>query len=390
MSESNRMEVKDYVKRLQELMGPDIWQEHKPTAQEEPPIPTEPVHFSSDEDGHGQPSESKTTSPAKEDVLRSSTAWPETGLARGDPSKGTVFCPWKMVKNYPHAFIGKTNAQRAKHFFDNPTVHNHFAWDFYYLYNPGDMKNRHILFVPTYQFERLLEVINDKLDILLTIPGQKNAEKFNITFGVGGSPVPRFLGRSTSFEEFEALKRCLPPYDPDDDISRLSTMAQEDFLELLKQIQSFSSSKGTMSKKSEKKRIQRIQDHKSWGKSVKRVQRYLGIRKQASEISAFEKLSIADTEALPDSTPDPEVVAKPERGVVFVAIDIEAFEFSHDLITEIGVGLFDTRDISDRAPGDKGKDWFSLIRGYHFRIKENSWATNRVHVDGNADKFEFG
>lgn len=385
------MEENEYVKRLQELMGPNIWQEHKPPTTEPVPDPMEPVRFCSNEDGHSKQNQPNTHPPREDPVTSSSVEWPETGLAKGDPStQGTAFCPWKMVKNYPHAFIGRTNSQRAKHFFDNPTIHEHFAWDLYYLYNPGDLKNRHILFVPTYQFEKLLEVINNKLDILLKIPGQKNAEKFNIRFGVGGSPVPRFLGRSTSFEEFEALKRCLPQYDPEDDISRMSTMAQEDFLELLKHIQSFSSSKGTKSKKSEKKRIQRIQDRKSWGKTVKRVQRYLGIRKQASDISAFEKLSIPDVEALPTSAPDVTVVARPERGVIFVTIDIEAFEFSHDIITELGVGVFDTSDIENRPPGDKGKDWFSLIHGYHFRIKENSWATNSVHVDGNADKFDFG
>lgn len=185
-----------------------------------------------------------------------------------------------MVKNYPHAFIGKTNAARAKHFFDDPTIHTHHPWDFFYIHNPGDLKNRPVLLVPTYQFEHLLQVINDKLDILLTIPGQKNAEKFKITFGIGGTPLPRFLGRSTSFEEFEALQRNLPPYNPEDDIQQLSMMAQEDFLGLLTRIQT--SSRGMKSKKAEKNRIKRIQDHKSWGKSAKRVQRYLGLREKAS------------------------------------------------------------------------------------------------------------
>jgi hypothetical protein len=383
------MEQDDYVKRIEELLGPNAWEEHKPSTPEPVPEPTKLAQFSSDEDDYSQPIQA--SSPPKKQIMNSPFSWPETGLTKGDRSRqGAVFCPWKMVKNYPHAFIGKTNAERAKHFFDNPTIHKHNPWDFYYLYNPVDVKNRCILFVPTYQFENMLDAINDNLGTLLTIPGQKNAEKFKITFGVGGSPVPRFLGRCTSFEEFEALKRSRPPYNNEDNISQISTMAQEDFLDLLKRIESFSSSKGTKTKKAEKKRIQRIQDHKSWGKSVKRIQRYLGIRMNSSDIPAFKKLSIADTEALPTSALDVKVIAKPERGVIFVAIDIEAFEFSQGLITEIGFAIFDTLDIDNRPPGDNGKDWFSLIRGYHFRIKENSWATNSVHVDGNADKFEFG
>lgn len=408
------MDQEEYVRRLEELMGPNVWQEHKActseTAQE--PLPaSEPSRLAQISD---KQSSDSPDSPPVTGSLISSASWPGTGLGKGERSKqDTCFCPWKLVKNYPHSFIGKTNAERAKHFFDNPTIHTHHPWDLYYIHNPDDVKNRHILLVPTYQFEHLLDVINDKLDILLTIPGQKNAQKFKVTFGMGGAPVPRFLGRSTSFEEFEALKRNLPPYNPEDDIRHLSNMAQEDFLELLKRIQT--SSKANKSKKSEKKRAQRIQDRKSWGKSTKRVQRYLGIRKDASRTvesgsgtrlgdlasgsqadttnvpaEGLEKMTIADAQATNATAVDVPVVAKPERGVIFVSIDIEAFEFRQDLITEIGMAVFDTLDIDTRPPGENGRNWFPLIRGHHFRIKENAWATNGVHVDGHADKFDFG
>jgi hypothetical protein len=324
------------------------------------------------------------------------------------------FIPWRLVKNYPHVFIGKTNAARAAPFFNNENIHKYHPWDVYYLYNPSDMKNRYILFVPTYQFQRLLDIINAKLDTVLTIPGHKNAEKFKITFGIGGSPVPRFLGRSTSFAMFEALKKSLPPYNLEDDIRDLSAMAQQDFLDMLKQIQA--SSKGNKSKKSEKNRIRRIQEHKSWGKSVKRVQRYLGLRERASlagsscsnpsdlidltdrskpslmdmDLPALEKLSLSATEATDPAGVGVPFTGKPERSVVFVSIDIEAFEFSHDIITEVGMAVFDTMDIGKQSPGATGENWFPLIKGYHFRIKENTWAQNSVHVDGNADKFDFG
>ncbi|OIW33253.1 hypothetical protein CONLIGDRAFT_165664 [Coniochaeta ligniaria NRRL 30616] len=383
-----------FLWRLRQVIPPgadisDYWQEYKT-----PPPTPEPVPEPTPASEHTSPVDNSDNaqgpdSPPMKKIPTSSVSWPETGLAKGDRSKPSMsFCPWKMVKNYPHAFIGKTNAVLAKPFFDNPTIHKHHPWDVYYIYNPGDMKNKYILLVPTSQFEHLLDVINEKLGISLTIPGNNNAELFKVTFGMGGAPLPRFLGRSTSFEEFEALKRNLPLWNPEDDIQHISIMAQDDFLELLKRIQTFS--KGTKSKKSEKNRIKRIQDHKSWGKSVKRLQRYLGIRKEASDVPAMEKLSIADTRVAKVPAVDVQVVAKPERGVVFVSIDIEAFEFNQDIITEIGVAVFDTLDIGNRPPGDNGKDWFPLIRGHHFRIKENAWATNRVHVDGHAEKFDFG
>ncbi|KAB5570225.1 hypothetical protein GE09DRAFT_1271130 [Coniochaeta sp. 2T2.1] len=380
-------ELDDYVKRIEELLGPNSWQEHIPPTPEPVPESQALVEISDNE-----PSSDLLNSPPKKNIMRS-VAWPETGLAKGGKSQQpAIFVPWRLVKSYPHMYIGKTNAQRAQHFFDNPTIHKQHPWDLYYVYDPSNLKDSsHILLVPTYQFEHFLDVINHALDTVLTIPGNKNAEKFNLMFGIGGTPVPRFLGRSNSMEEFEALQKSLPPYNPEDDISGLSTLAHDDFLEKLKNIRT--SGKGSKSKRSEKKRVQRIQDHRSWGKSLKRVQRYLGIRKQASRNGSgfpdLAKLSIADTDGTKTS-PVKVPVAEPERGVVFVAIDMEAYEFSPGLITEIGVAVFDTLDTINQPPGDKGTDWFNLIRGYHFRIKENSWATNKVHVDGHAEKFEFG
>ena len=392
----------ELVKRLEELMGPNTWQQHKPPTPEPVPEPSPPTllidhpEISQDQktlndDGSGLDICASSTMAGTSE----STTWPETGLAKGERSGELErFCPWRLVKNYPHSYIGKTNAERAKHFFDNPNIHNHHPWDLYYIYDPSAVKDRHILFVPTYQFENLLDVINAELGTVLTIPGHKNTEKFCITFGQGGSPIPRFLGRSTNFSTFEALKKGLPPWNPEDNMASMSTMAREDFLEKLKFIRA-SSKGGIKSKKSDKKRIARVQDRKSWGKSVKRVQRYLGIREGTSQrsnvgIAALNTLKLTDTPATKDTATLVPVVAKPERSVVFVSIDIEAYEFSQQLITEIGVAVFDTLDIDHRSPGAQAEEWFPLIKARHFRIKENAWAENRVHVDGHADKFDFG
>jgi hypothetical protein len=382
------METSDYVERMKELMGPDSWQQHSSTP-ETIPRSTMVVDKPPDEDTHS--TLEWPNKPSGTFAANSSTSWPETGLAEGERcSEGAVFCPWKLVKSYPYTYVGKTTAQWVKPFFNNPSIHRYNPWDLYYIYDPAGSKDRCILFVPTYQLEHMLNGLNAELGTELKIPTQqKTWDKFNITFGTGGSPVPRFLGRSTCYEELEALQKNNPPYNSEDDLTRISTTAQQEFVDLLAQVRISSSRDAKNSKKSEKKRVKRIQDRRSWGKSVKRVQRYLGIRRRVTDLPALEKLSMAETRA-PVSTIDISAVGKPEGEVIFVAIDLEAFEFNQKLITEIGVGVFDTRDINKRPPGDKGKDWFPLIRGYHYRIKENTWATNRVHVGGNADRFSFG
>lgn len=384
----------EFLRRLEELLGPNSWQEHKAPISEPVPEPTAPDQLidvseaqkTISEDGSDAEDISTTMKRPLEHV-----SWPETGLRKGERSeKDALFIPWKLVKSYPHQYIGKANGERAKHFFDNPTIHMHHPWDFFYIYDPTDLKDKHILFVPTYQFEHLLGIINTNLGTVLTIPvkGGNIVEKFQITFGIGGSPVPRFLGRSTSFDTFEALEKSLPSWNQQDDLRHLSTMAQGDFVDKVKAIRA--SSKHTKSKKSEKRRIVRIQDHKSWGKSVKRVQRYLGIRKKTADLPALEKMSLTETQATKPTAAGVPVVAKPEQSVVFVCIDIEAFEKNQDVITEIGVAVFDTLDIDNLSPGEKGENWFPLIRAHHYRIKENSWAENGVYVAGNAGNFDFG
>jgi hypothetical protein len=75
---------------------------------------------------------------------------------------------------------------------------------------------------------------------------------------------------------------------------------------------------------------------------------------------------------------------------VFVCIDVEAYERSNKIITEIGVATLDTRDLVDVAPGTAGMNWQQKIRARHFRIKENIAYRNGDFVADAADRFEFG
>lgn len=75
---------------------------------------------------------------------------------------------------------------------------------------------------------------------------------------------------------------------------------------------------------------------------------------------------------------------------MFVAMDIESFEFNSRMVTEIGFGILDVDEVAGVAPGEQCKNWHSLVRGRHLRIREHAHAVNRVHVQGYENNFNFG
>ncbi len=232
-----------------------------------------------------------------------------------------------------------------------------------------------VIMVPTYQFQHLLDVVNAKLETRLTIPPGRNEERFMMLFGRGNSPRPRFLGRSNSLESFKALCKAIPEPHPDDDLTKATKVGLEEFRQLLKR----SRADKRKGKKSDRNRHKRIAAHQAWGRSVKRVQRYLGLRGRAT---GKDQPTVIDLSRL--------LSQPPESAVLFVAIDVEAWEQDQNLITEVGIAMLDTIDILGTAPGDSGQNWFSLIRARHIRVKENIWAENSRYVHGCADRFSFG
>ncbi|KAK0623546.1 hypothetical protein B0T14DRAFT_425239 [Immersiella caudata] len=309
--------------------------------------------------------------------------WKETGLKCGDVSgELEPFCPWKLVTNYCDTFVGKVNGEKARRFFTLEGLHENRVWDLYYIHRPDAPNSDPLLFIPTHQFEHLLEYVNKKLGIFLSIPGGANSEKFERTFGLGGTPRPRFLGRSTSEEVFRDLTEEFPPYHPDDNLEKATHLGREFFLEVLQSITNMKNKK----KKSEKARVKRLNTHRAWGRSSKRIQRYLGLR-QAKHLAKTSHVAGNEAQTLDLDRP---LDTKPEGPVRFVAIDIEAYEHNQDLITEVGVAVLDAEKLAGVAPGEAGKNWHSLIKSRHFRVKENAWAVNKTHVHGCPEFFNFG
>ena len=145
--------------------------------------------------------------------------------------------------------------------------------------------------------------------------------------------------------------------------------------------------KGKKTASKEKSKLDRVARQQSWSHEIKRVQRYLGIRKAGPPPShGNEDSQLPSAFYFPD-TPAP---FAQESSVIFIAIDVEAWERSKNVITEIGIATLDTRDLATLAPGELGKDWREHIRARHFRIEENKHYQNTEFVTGCADRFEFG
>ena len=78
------------------------------------------------------------------------------------------------------------------------------------------------------------------------------------------------------------------------------------------------------------------------------------------------------------------------QNVVFVCIDIEAFESEQDKVTEIGVAILDTYEVSGVPPGEDAVNWLSKVKHAHYRPVQYADLVNRRFVKGCEDSFNFG
>ncbi|KAI4743498.1 hypothetical protein E4T50_06097 [Aureobasidium sp. EXF-12298] len=75
---------------------------------------------------------------------------------------------------------------------------------------------------------------------------------------------------------------------------------------------------------------------------------------------------------------------------VFVCIDLEAYEFAQEKITEVGVSVLDSRHVVGIDPGPDGSKWLSKITTRHLITREYKHLVNKRFVHGCPDKFNFG
>ncbi|KAI1742216.1 hypothetical protein F4680DRAFT_413248 [Xylaria scruposa] len=301
-------------------------------------------------------------------------------LAFGEVSeKGSAFAPFKLVQEYPRMYVGKTNQGPAVEFFKHTLLKGR-VWDFFCLGDPTG-KRQPLLLVPTVQFEAYLHIANGELDTRLTIPRGGAGKRFALAFGDWDTPRPRFLGRANSASALETLKRRTNEV-PADNLRHLTPACHRTYLDKLDKI--YDSIKTRDKKmKEEVARQRRMQRQKDSSRMLKRVQRYLGLRRATSHVSSE---SLANTSWDVSKT----VPFKARESVRFVSCDVEAYERDTRVVTEIGFAVLDTDDIIDVHPGKGGENWFPLVQAHHFRIKERSYIVNSEFVQGCPEAFDFG
>lgn len=93
----------------------------------------------------------------------------------------------------------------------------------------------------------------------------------------------------------------------------------------------------------------------------------------------------SDPNAVPDIIDPSKPVPHPfDKEPIFICIDVEAYEHSPNMITEVGVTTLDTRDLKGVAPGENGKNWHPFLRGRHMRILE--WKDYRNSQYGKCSR----
>jgi hypothetical protein len=278
----------------------------------------------------------------------------------------------------------------------------------FYIYRlKHDQNFKPIIIIPTSQFIHFLDVINEDLGTKLAIPVGNKA--FSISFTNDRTPRPRYLGRSTTPATASRLIEEVPPTyyrRPNEPETMEPTNADIDAFQakilLMTQAQAAKNkAKGEQKAKSQQR------TRKDWGDSIKRVQRYTGLRRNCRPENIEQNWEEVDSDIITSATLkfNPEVPAPfpLEKDTIFVGVDIEAWEDSQNIITEIGIATLDTRDLAGLAPGSavasedgsegKGCDgpaWRAAIRARHFRIREHQHCRNTKHVRDCPDRFEYG
>ncbi|KAF4554332.1 Hypothetical protein D9617_4g000850 [Elsinoe fawcettii] len=90
------------------------------------------------------------------------------------------------------------------------------------------------------------------------------------------------------------------------------------------------------------------------------------------------------------TSPDAPTPYTMKKDILFVAIDIEAWEHDQSQITEVGIATLDTRHLVSSSPGRDGEGWLDAISARHLRDKDLLHRVNKRYVKGCPEAFRFG
>ncbi|KAJ4348695.1 uncharacterized protein N0V89_010073 [Didymosphaeria variabile] len=293
------------------------------------------------------------------------------------------FTPIVALSKYPYKFCNKDCMQGiASAFFDQGKFWAR-EWDLYYLWDIEESKP--LILVRESQVHDLLKEINSHLKLGLKITDSQREEGLVLRFPDHPRCRPRYLGRSHNRSEYNSMTDQVPLVGVhaagESATPPLDAQTLEDFKHMIEEAWEVTKNKSKASK--EKSRVNRLKKQKVFTDQLKRAQRYLGLRPAAT-----------DGPSAPPTIPAVDVSRSApfayDRSVVFICVDVEAYEKGHRKITEVGMATLDTRDLIHVAPGKDGKAWRDLIQTRHFRVTEFAHLVNSEYVAGCPGSFFFG
>lgn len=268
----------------------------------------------------------------------------------------------------------------------------------YYIHTLLDFhENKPLLLIPSDEVEALFRKIHETLGVHCRFPDIARHPGFRIGFEDG--PRPRYLGRLTeecSLTDLEAMILDIVEEEPQVEDRSFPAFRRKMEAAIL-------AGKNRQKSAKDKKRRDRVATKRSWCAQLRRVQCYLGIRPRGTvDKAAFHnnpnhtwEESQAAQQAyeraaglkLPDLITTEPAPYPFDQDVVFVSVDVEAYEKDHHKVTEIGISTLDTLDLRNTPPGEGGSEWMKKIRSRHFRIAEHGYLRNTEFVSGCADRF---
>ncbi|KAK3670213.1 hypothetical protein LTR78_009868 [Recurvomyces mirabilis] len=301
--------------------------------------------------------------------------------------RGFAFSPFVAVTKFCYKYVPKQYSQAlASAFWDSNKIYER-GWDLYYIHSAHELSGKPHTYVSQYQFQALLDEVNHafpKADIKLGDDIREEGMVLDFD-SLPDELRPRCLGRLQSREQYDTwmLEAPITP--------KSGKMPADRSLEAFRAMLEATAELGKAKSKAKKRASHQmvIQSRQDMGKQVLRAQRRLGLKKKNDVDDLERSMAKLDITAF-----DPTKLAPfPfEDDAIIIAVDVEAYERSARIITEVGIATLDTRDLHDTPPGAIGQDcgWNKHIRGRHFRVIEHKHLCNHEFVQGCPDRFEFG
>ncbi|KAF2717467.1 hypothetical protein K431DRAFT_233035 [Polychaeton citri CBS 116435] len=312
---------------------------------------------------------------------------------------GSTFAPFGAVTKYCYKFVSTDYVQPlASAFWDAGKIWNRH-WDLFYLNPSVSPMTKPVILVPEQQLLELLgECKRSFPGANLAITEDLRQEGLLLTFDFEQPELrPYYLGLSDSRVRHDCLLEEIP-HPNDSELAGMSTIAEQGddrslnrFKEMIGLAQEIAKNKKKV-KREKHKAEQDVQKQRATN-SLLQAQRYLGLAPpQSDDVQAPGASEGGEARPNVSHPIDISCIAPfaRDKDVVLIAIDLEAWEHSSNVITEIGIATLDSRTLNGLAPGRVGEAWQQVVRGRHFRILEHKNKVNEDFVQGCPEKFEFG